>query len=167
MPRPSGFIHTGKPQSFVYDIADIFKFETVVPVAFRIAARKPGNPKGTCAWPVAMSFRQTQLLHRIIPTIEEILAAVGSRFPKPMRKPFPCHSQQGGYRRCWSSWLKMLPRGCEDALRLALGSPGRGLCRRRFQTGSGDDLGSQLEKGLERVMQSWRGAQTPNPDLIF
>jgi CRISPR-associated protein Cas1 len=36
-----GFIHTGKPQSFVYDIADVFKFETVVPVAFRIAAKKP------------------------------------------------------------------------------------------------------------------------------
>ena len=33
--------HTGKPQSFVYDIADISKFETVVPVAFRTAARKP------------------------------------------------------------------------------------------------------------------------------
>lgn len=40
-----GSIHTGKPQSFVYDIADIFKFETVVPAAFRIAARKPGNPE--------------------------------------------------------------------------------------------------------------------------
>src|SRR5690606_34947762 len=33
-----GFIHTGKPLSFVYDIADLFKFDTVVPIAFRIAA---------------------------------------------------------------------------------------------------------------------------------
>ena len=33
-----GFLHTGKPQSFVYDIADLFKFETVVPEAFRVAA---------------------------------------------------------------------------------------------------------------------------------
>src|ERR1700730_14534655 len=32
-----GFLHTGKPLSFVYDVADIFKFETVVPEAFRIA----------------------------------------------------------------------------------------------------------------------------------
>ena len=40
-----GFIHTGKPQSFVYDIADVFKFETVVPVAFRIAAKKPSEPE--------------------------------------------------------------------------------------------------------------------------
>ena len=34
-----GFLHSGKPQSFVYDIADILKFETVVPEAFRVAAR--------------------------------------------------------------------------------------------------------------------------------
>ena len=40
-----GFIHTGKPLSFVYDVADIYKFETVVPIAFRIAARGPGNPE--------------------------------------------------------------------------------------------------------------------------
>ena len=30
-----GFLHTGKPQSFVYDVADVYKFETVVPVAFQ------------------------------------------------------------------------------------------------------------------------------------
>ena len=34
-----GFLHTGKPLSFVYDIADLFKFETVVPVAFEIAGK--------------------------------------------------------------------------------------------------------------------------------
>jgi CRISPR-associated protein Cas1 len=39
-----GFIHTGKPQSFVYDVADIFKFDTVVPIAFQIASRNPREP---------------------------------------------------------------------------------------------------------------------------
>jgi CRISPR-associated protein Cas1 len=39
------FLQTGKPQSFVYDIADILKFETVVPEAFRIAAAvRQGKP---------------------------------------------------------------------------------------------------------------------------
>lgn len=28
-----GFLHTGKPQSFVYDVANVYKFETVVPIA--------------------------------------------------------------------------------------------------------------------------------------
>jgi len=70
-----GFIHTGKPQSFVYDIADIFKFETVVPVAFRIAGKKPHNPERDVRLACRDAFRQTRLLRRIIPTIEEILAA--------------------------------------------------------------------------------------------
>lgn len=78
-----GFIHTGKPQSFVYDIADIFKFETVVPVAFRIAARKPGNPEREVRLACRDVFRQTRLLRRIIPTIEEILAAGEIQRPKP------------------------------------------------------------------------------------
>jgi len=76
-----GFIHTGKPQSFVYDIADIFKFETVVPAAFRIAAKKPGNPEREVRLACRDSFRQSRLLDRIIPTIEEVLAAGG--LPKP------------------------------------------------------------------------------------
>jgi CRISPR-associated protein Cas1 len=70
-----GFIHTGKPQSFVYDIADIFKFETVVPVAFRIAGRKPRDPERDVRLACRDAFRQTRLLKRIIPTIEQILAA--------------------------------------------------------------------------------------------
>ncbi len=78
-----GFIHTGKPQSFVYDIADIFKFETVVPVAFRIAARKPRDPEREVRLACRDVFRQTRLLRRIIPTIEEVLAAGGLTLPKP------------------------------------------------------------------------------------
>ena len=70
-----GFIHTGKPQSFVYDIADIFKFETVVPVAFRIASKHPIQPEREVRLACRDSFRQTRLLHRIIPAIEEVLAA--------------------------------------------------------------------------------------------
>lgn len=76
-----GFIHTGKPQSFVYDIGDIFKFETVVPVAFRIAAKKPGNPEREVRLACRDTFRQSRLLDRIIPTIEEVLAA--GELPKP------------------------------------------------------------------------------------
>ncbi len=78
-----GFIHTGKPQSFVYDIADIFKFETVVPVAFRIAAKKPHQPERDVRLACRDSFRQSRILHRIIPTIEEVLTAGELERPKP------------------------------------------------------------------------------------
>lgn len=78
-----GFIHTGKPQSFVYDIADIFKFETVVPMAFRTAARKPREPEREVRLACRDAFRQARILHRIIPTIEEILAAGEVSVPRP------------------------------------------------------------------------------------
>ena len=71
-----GFIHTGKPLSFVYDIADLYKFETVVPVAFKVAASNPaGNPERAVRLGCRDMFRQTRLLDRIIPDIEQVLAA--------------------------------------------------------------------------------------------
>lgn len=78
-----GFIHTGKPQSFVYDVADIFKFDTVVPVAFRIAATKPHDPERAVRIACRDAFRQGRILHRIIPTIEEVLAAGELPLPRP------------------------------------------------------------------------------------
>jgi CRISPR-associated protein Cas1 len=78
-----GFIHTGKPQSFVYDVADLFKFETVVPVAFRVAARRPHEPEREVRLACRDAFRQSRILGRIIPTIEEVLAAGGIPIPKP------------------------------------------------------------------------------------
>ena len=77
-----GFIHTGKPQSFVYDVADIFKFETVVPVAFRIASKSPRNPERDVRLACRDAFRQSKLLQRIIPTIEQVLSAGGLDVPK-------------------------------------------------------------------------------------
>ena len=77
-----GFIHTGKPQSFVYDVADIFKFETVVPMAFKIAARQPRDAEREVRLACRDSFRQSRLLHRIIPTIEQVLSAGGLEPPE-------------------------------------------------------------------------------------
>ncbi len=78
-----GFIHTGKPLSFVYDVADIYKFETVVPVAFKTAARSPSNPEREVRLGCRDIFRQTRLLERIIPGIEEMLSAGGVEPPEP------------------------------------------------------------------------------------
>jgi CRISPR-associated protein Cas1 len=87
-----GFLHTGKPQSFSYDIADIFKFETVVPEAFTVvAAVEKGRPlDGERVFdPVAVvrrrcrdAFRRTNLLARLVPAIDEILSAGGLAMPE-------------------------------------------------------------------------------------
>lgn len=77
-----GFIHTGKPLSFVYDVADVYKFETVVPIAFKIASRNPGNPEQQVRMGCRDIFRETRLLDRIVPGIEEMLAAGGIEPPE-------------------------------------------------------------------------------------
>ena len=94
-----GFLHTGKPQSFVYDIADLFKFETVVPVAFRVAAAVQSNRPldgHAVSDPVAEvrrccrdAFRRSQILTRLIPTIEDILAAGGLPLPDASPEAMP------------------------------------------------------------------------------
>ena len=76
-----GFIHTGKPLSFVYDVADLYKFETVVPVAFKVASTGSPNPERAVRLGCRDMFRQTKLLERIIPDIEEMLAA--GEIPRP------------------------------------------------------------------------------------
>jgi CRISPR-associated protein Cas1 len=78
-----GFLHTGKPMSFVYDIADLFKFETVVPVAFKIAAGHPLHPDKEVRVACRDIFRQTNILKRLIPTIEEVLSAGEISPPDP------------------------------------------------------------------------------------
>lgn len=78
-----GFLHRGRPQSFVYDIADIYKFDTVVPSAFETAAKiAKGNGDGSSPErQVRIAcrdyFRRTGLLSNIIPDIDDILRAGG------------------------------------------------------------------------------------------
>lgn len=83
-----GFLHSGKPKSFVYDIADLVKFETVVPEAFKIAKQNPAMPDRVVRIACRDSFRRSKLLDRLIPLIEDVLAA-GEIEPPP---PSP-HSQ--------------------------------------------------------------------------
>lgn len=84
-----GFLHTGKPLSFVYDMADIFKFETVVPVAFEIAAKNPPMVERAVRLACRDNFRRTRILKRIIPSIEQVLAAGGLQRPKPAPEAQP------------------------------------------------------------------------------
>ena len=69
-----GFLHSGKPLSFVYDIADLFKFEVSVPVAFEVAAEPASlDVERDVRRLLRTSFRESKLMERIVPTIEEVL----------------------------------------------------------------------------------------------
>lgn len=78
-----GFLHTGNPKSFVYDIADLVKFETVVPLAFAVAKKAPINPDREVRIGCREIFRQRKLLKNLIPMIEDVLAAGEIEPPKP------------------------------------------------------------------------------------
>lgn len=89
-----GFLHSGKPLSFVYDVADLFKLETVVPEAFRIAGlaakgRLEMSPDRAVRLACRDSFRKTNLLSRIIPAIEEVLSAGDLARPEPPPEAMP------------------------------------------------------------------------------
>jgi CRISP-associated protein Cas1 len=68
-----GFIHTGKQLSFVYDIADLYKTELTVPLAFRLTAESTQNLESRVRHACRDAFRQQQLLARIVPDIDEVL----------------------------------------------------------------------------------------------
>jgi CRISPR-associated protein Cas1 len=70
-----GFIHAGKPRSFVFDIADLVKFDTVVPLAFETTAKKPKNIDREVRLRCRDVFREHKLLGKLIPMIDEVLAA--------------------------------------------------------------------------------------------
>lgn len=104
-----GFLHSGKPLSFVYDVADLFKLDTVVPEAFRIAGlaakgRLDMAPDRAVRLACRDAFRKTGLLSRIIPAIDEVLSAGNLPRPDPPPEAMPVAipedtSGDGGHRR--------------------------------------------------------------------
>jgi len=91
-----GFIHSGKPKSFVYDIADLMKVEIVIPIAFKVYAdamngkgMAASNPMGEVRRQCRDAFRRSRLLSRVIPVIEEVLEAGGLMRPEAPEEAMP------------------------------------------------------------------------------
>lgn len=87
-----GFIHTGKMLSFVYDVADLYKTELTVPVAFRAAAENQRPLERSVRISCRDVFVSSRLLERIIPDIQSALmltstAAPGSDFDADAAAP--------------------------------------------------------------------------------
>jgi len=67
-----GFIHTGKQLSFVYDIADLYKVDITVPIAFEAGSGNP-NPESAARYMCRDVFREKQLLKKIVRDIMRLL----------------------------------------------------------------------------------------------
>jgi len=70
-----GFIHTGRMLSFVYDVADLYKTEVTIPVAFRVTAEAPAHLERAVRIACRQAFFEFNLMERIIPDIAEVLGA--------------------------------------------------------------------------------------------
>ncbi|HIE56713.1 MAG TPA: type I-E CRISPR-associated endonuclease Cas1 [Anaerolineales bacterium] len=68
-----GFIHTGKQRSFVFDIADLYKVDVTIPLAFRIVSEGSGNLNARVRKACREAFAKYRLLNRILPDIADIL----------------------------------------------------------------------------------------------
>ncbi|MFD3680384.1 type I-E CRISPR-associated endonuclease Cas1e [Streptomyces sp. NPDC058613] len=67
-----GFVHTGKQHSFVYDIADLYKTETTLPIAFSLHASE--DPERDARRKFRDGLRLLKLLPRIIRDVQGLLA---------------------------------------------------------------------------------------------
>lgn len=68
-----GFIHTGKQLSFVYDIADLYKSETTVPLAFDIVKEDTKNISRRVRIACREQFRKNHLLKQVVEDIKSVL----------------------------------------------------------------------------------------------
>lgn len=71
-----GFIHTGRPRSFVYDVADLVKYETVVPLAFKIASEYADDYERRVRLECRDVFGRDKVLESMIPLINSLFTGI-------------------------------------------------------------------------------------------
>jgi CRISPR-associated protein Cas1 len=73
-----GFVHTGKMLSFVYDVADLYKTEVTIPVAFGTVQESDGVIETRVRKKCRDVFFETRLLERIVPDLYHVLGIAGA-----------------------------------------------------------------------------------------
>ena len=67
-----GFVHSGNQQAFVYDVADLYKAELTIPLAFSLHAST--NPEAEARRSFRDGLRLFKLLPRIVTDMQKLLA---------------------------------------------------------------------------------------------
>ncbi len=68
-----GFVHVGHERSFVYDVADLYKAEVTIPIAFQTAAEHTGDVGSATRRNVRDAFAKTRILERMVKDIHYLL----------------------------------------------------------------------------------------------
>jgi len=77
-----GFIHNGKQLSFVYDIADLYKVEMTIPMAFKMTAESTEKLESRVRQACREMFRAQKLLDRVLPDIDNVLGITAEDLEK-------------------------------------------------------------------------------------
>lgn len=70
-----GFVHVGHECSFVYDVADLYKAETTIPIAFEIAAQDPEDIGSAVRRRMRDEMVKQHILKRMTHDIQALLCA--------------------------------------------------------------------------------------------
>ena len=68
-----GFIHVGHERSFVYDIADLYKADLTIPIAFEMAAKKPDDLPSAVRRRIRDEMAARHLLEQIVRDIRFLI----------------------------------------------------------------------------------------------
>lgn len=68
-----GFVHVGHEGSFVYDIADLYKAEVTIPIAFQVAAEEPEDLPAVVRRRVRDAMVEHHILERMVHDIRWLL----------------------------------------------------------------------------------------------
>lgn len=74
-----GFIHTGQQLSFVFDIADLYKTEICIPIAFKLVSTEAPEIERSVRLRCRDMFRKHQILKYIADDIEDCLNIEGAK----------------------------------------------------------------------------------------
>lgn len=69
-----GFVHVGHELAFAYDIADLYKAETTIPIAFELASEKPDDIGSAARRRLRDEMRKGHILDRMVHDIKFLLS---------------------------------------------------------------------------------------------
>ena len=96
-----GFVHVGHERSFVYDVADLYKAEISIPVAFKTAAKQPDDIGSATRHAMRDAVYDLSLMRRMARDIPRLLGA-------PVSSP---SEEDGGTLKLWDEKVGGVPAG--------------------------------------------------------
>ena len=98
-----GFVHVGHECSFVYDIADLYKADVTIQIAFEVAAQAPEDLPAVVRRRVRDAMVEHHILERMVHDIRWLLLTEEEQL-------FPAHAGVIPSSILWAKWRKPFPR---------------------------------------------------------